>query len=248
MSKTLTQALAIVVFLSFTLCGIASAQKLNQRKEETKTAINTLTREERKQGWDLLFDGQTMNKWKNYGKDTLIGWKVQDGNMVALGEGSNDIITRGIFGDFELSLEWKTSPQGNSGIFFHVVEGKHPALYETGPEYQIIDEAGWPDKLEEWQKAAANYALHPAPATKKLKPVGEYNQSRIVVKKAHVEHWLNGEKVVEYELWTPEWEKLVHEGKWKDFPDYGRAREGHLGLQDHGNVTWFRNIKVRRLK
>jgi hypothetical protein len=248
MNKTLTVAFFLAAILFFTLFGTASAQKNNQPKADAKRALNALTREERNQGWELLFDGKSMSQWRNYGKDTLTGWKIQDGNMVALGEGSNDIITKEVFGNFELSLEWKTSPQGNSGIFFHVVEGKHPALYETGPEYQIIDEAGWPDKLEEWQKAAANYAMHTAPPTKKLKPVGEYNQSMIVVKTEHVEHWLNGQKVVEYQLWTPEWEKLVRDGKWKDYPDYGRARDGHLGLQDHGNVTWFRNIKVRRLK
>jgi len=238
MKRSFTAGLAAGIILACT--GPSAAQG-------TRQALNTLTPREKKEGWELLFDGRSMDKWRNYGKDTLVGWKVEDGDMVALGKGSNDIITREEFQDFELSLEWKTSPQGNSGIFFSVVEGKHQAVYETGPEYQIIDEAGWPDPLEDWQKAAANYAMHPASKAKKIKPVGEYNSSRIVVNKGHVEHWLNGRKVVEYQLWTPEWEKLVKAGKWKDYPDYGRARKGHLALQDHGNVTWFRNIKVRKI-
>ena len=242
MNRPLTIAAACLLLASWGTAQTKTPQMVTRHR-----MLNALTPEEQKEGWELLFDGVSMDKWRNYGKDTLIGWKVDNGNMVALGKGSNDIITRDEYEDFELQLEWKTSPEGNSGIFFNVEEGKHPALFETGPEYQIIDEAGWPDKLEEWQKAAANYAMHPAQPTKKLKPVGQYNLSKIVVAKGHVEHWLNGGKVVEYQLWTPEWETLVKAGKWKDYPDYGRARRGHLGLQDHGNVTWFRNIKVRRL-
>lgn len=242
MKRSLAIAAALII-----LASVGVSQTKPPRMVARAGTLNALTPQEQKEGWELLFDGKSMDKWRNYGKDTLIGWKIDNGNMVALGKGSNDIITRDEYENFELQLEWKTSPEGNSGIFFNVVEGKHPAMFETGPEYQIIDEAGWPDKLEEWQKAAANYAMHPAPPTKKLKPVGQYNLSKIVVKAGHVEHWLNGEKVVEYQLWTPEWEKLVKAGKWKDYPDYGLARKGHLGLQDHGNVTWFRNIKVRKL-
>ena len=238
MNRSVLSAAAALLLLG--LAAPAPAQKKG-------AALNTLTAREQKEGWELLFDGRSMDKWKNYNKDSLVGWKVEDGNMVALGKGSNDIVTRQEFENFDLRLEWKTSPEGNSGIFFNVVEGKHDAIYETGPEYQIIDEAGWPDNLEDWQKAAANYAMHPALPTKKLKPVGQYNLSRIVVNKGHVRHWLNGEKVVEYQLWTPDWEARVKAGKWKDHPDYGRAHKGHLGLQDHGNVTWFRNIKVKKL-
>jgi len=248
MNGTKSLIILILTLLLITTFNDATAQKKAQQQKKAGSWLNTLTPAEKKQGWELLFDGKSMSKWRNYGKDSLVGWKVEDGDMVALGQGSNDIVTKKEYQNFELSLEWKTAPEGNSGIFFNVVEGKHPAMYETGPEYQIIDEAGWPDKLEEWQKSGANYAMHPAPPTKKLKPVGEYNLSKIVVNKGHVQHWLNGGKVVEYQLWTPEWEKLVKDGKWKDYPDYGRAREGHLGLQDHGKVTWFRNIKVRKIR
>lgn len=214
---------------------------------------NHLTNTQMKLGWQLLFDGKTTNGWHTYGAKTVRGWAVENGELVALGqqghEGSaNDIVTDREFGNFELEIDWKLSPTANSGIFFNVVEdpARYPAVYATGPEYQLIDDVGFPQKLESWQKTAANYAMHLAPAAKP-KPVGQYNHTRIVVNKGHVEHWLNGDKVVEYQLWTPEWEKLVNSGKWNDFPDYGRARRGRIGLQDHGSKIWFKNIKIREL-
>jgi hypothetical protein len=118
--------------------------------------------------------------------------------------------------------------------------------YETGPEYQIIDDLGWPEPLQEWQKSGANYAMHVA-MNKELKPVGEWNTAAIIVNNRHVEHWLNGLKVVEYELWTDEWKQLVANGKWKDYPAYGLAKKGHLVLQDHGSNVWYKNIKIREL-
>jgi hypothetical protein len=119
-------------------------------------------------------------------------------------------------------------------------------VFETGPEYQLIDDAGWPEPLEEWQKTGANYAMHNA-EQKTLHPVGQWNTSRILVKNGHVEHWLNGKKVVEYQLWTDEWREKVKTGKWKDYPGYGSARQGHIALQDHGSPVWFRNIMIREL-
>lgn len=215
--------------------------------------LNTLSGEEKKAGWQLLFDGQTTNGWHTYGAPAVRGWEVRNGELIALGqaghEGSaNDIVTDREFENFELSLEWKISPGGNSGIFFNVVEDakKYPTVYATGPEYQLVDDIGFPQKLEDWQKSAANYGMHP-PARSVLKPVGEFNLTKLVVNKGHVEHWLNGVKVVDYQMWTPAWENLVKTGKWKDFPGYGRAKRGRIGLQDHGNQIWFRNIKLREL-
>ncbi len=203
--------------------------------------------------WEPLFDGKSTAGWHTYGLDSVRGWAVENGELIALGQAghegtANDIVTEREFENFELSLEWKMSPGGNSGIFFNVVEdpAKYATVYATGPEYQLVDDIGFPEKLEDWQKSAANYGMHP-PSRSAIKPVGEWNQTRILVNKGHVEHWLNGEKVVEYQLWTPEWEALIKAGKWKDYPGYGLAKSGRIALQDHGNQVRFRNIKIREL-
>lgn len=224
-----------------------------QCKPKTEQSMaNTLTEEEINQGWKLLFDGQTFNGWRNFGRDTMEGWIIDNGTMLALGQGGdhgNDIITEEQYENFELSLDWKTSTGGNSGIFFNAMEDTAvEAIYEIAPEYQIIDEVTWDgEALSEGQKAGACYDMYFAKADKKLKPVGEWNTSKIVVNNGHVEHWLNGEMVVEYTMWTPEWDSLKSVRKWKDFPLFGTARSGHIGLQDHGKQTWFRNIKIRIL-
>jgi hypothetical protein len=211
---------------------------------------NQLTSTEIKDGWKLLFDGETTNGWRNFGKSTLNeGCEVQDGNLVILGKGGEmggDIVTVDQYEDFELYLEWAISPGGNSGIFFHVLEEGYSGPYETGQEYQLIDDVGFPDKLEEWQKTGADYAMHIA-ESKTLKSVGEFNSSKIIVKDGMVEHWLNEQKIVSYELWTDEWKSLVKNGKWKDYPAYGLARKGYIGLQNHGSEIKFRNIKIRNL-
>jgi hypothetical protein len=212
-------------------------------------APNTLSPAEKAAGWRLLFDGATAKGWHVFGRDKVEGWDIADGALVALGRGgdhANDIVTDDEFESFELVVDWKLSPQSNSGIFFNVVEPGYEMVYATGPEYQLIDDDGWPDKLEAWQQTAANYAMHP-PTSKVARPVGQWNHTRIVVEGGHVEHWLNGVKVVGYEMWTPDWEARVKAGKWKDYPGYGRARKGRIGLQDHGNRIWFRDIKVRPL-
>ena len=212
-------------------------------------APNKLSKTAQNKGWQLLFDGQTTKGWHAYNQKGTTGWAAKDGELIALGQegGSHDIVSDEIFGDFDLSIEWKIAPGGNSGIFFNVVESpQYEAIYATGPEYQLVDDLGFPQKLEDWQKTAANYAMHP-PMKNALRPVGQYNLTRLIVQKGHVEHWLNGEKIVEYQLWSPEWENLVKAGKWKDYPMYGRAKRGHLALQDHGKQTWFKNIKIRAL-
>ena len=208
-------------------------------------APNTLSAAEKSAGWRLLFDGATTAGWHLYGGGRVLGWEVADGALVALAQDDgHDIVTDDEFENFELVVDWKLSPRANSGIFYNVVEQGYKVIYASGPEYQIIDDDGWPSRLEEWQHTGANYAMHP-PLARSAKPVGEWNHTRIVVNLGHVEHWLNGAKTADYRMWTPEWEKLVAAGKWKDYPGYGRARKGRIGLQDHGNKVWFRNLKVR---
>jgi hypothetical protein len=212
---------------------------------------NVLTKKEIEDGWQLLFNGKTLDNWRGYKMDSVpANWIVEDDCLVTLGQGGDafgDIITRDKYRNFDLKVEWKLSPEGNSGIFYHVVEGKNdPTVYATGPEYQIIDDIGYPEKLEDWQTTGANYGLNP-PHNPKIQPAGEWNTSEIVVNGPHVIQYLNGGKVVEFDMWTKEWKEAVANSKWKDYPDYGLAKTGYIGLQDHGSKIWFRNIKIKKL-
>jgi len=214
---------------------------------------NVLTDAEKAAGWELLFDGQTLNGWRDYnGKALTAPWVVEDGTLAALGKGGDGngyIVTEKEYENFELSFDWKISKGGNSGVLYHVVERpQYKVPYVTGPEFQVIDNEGFQGKLEDWQKACADYAMHVAdPAKTKFKPVGEWNNSKIVFDNGHVEHWLNGEKVVEFEAWTDDWFQRKNSGKWETAPEYGLAHKGVFSLQDHGDRSWYRNIKVREL-
>ena len=217
----------------------------------TETSANTLSSEDSTGGWKLLFDGKTLNGWRTYQNKKSNSWSAEDGVIHCKGSDSDktdlraDLITNDQFENFELSLDWKISPKGNSGLIYMATEGSK-AAYMTGPEYQIIDDIGFPQKLEDWQKTGANYAMNPAPDAAP-NPVSEWNQTRVVVNKGHVEHWLNGKKIVEYELWSDKWKAEKAKGKWKDTPEYGMSKKGHLALQDHGSEAWFRNIKIKEL-
>lgn len=219
-------------------------------KKGNQNEIKPLSDKEIGDGWELLFDGNSLDNWKTFNGGPVTGWKIVGNEMHNSGTGSDhggDIITKKQYENFELYLEWKVTPQSNSGIFFHVQEGLTDAIYETGPEYQLIDDKGWPEKLEPWQLSGANYAMHP-PKNARVKPIDEWNTTRILVKKQRVEHWLNGKKVVEYDLWSEEWKALKAAGKWANMPHYGDAKSGHIGLQDHGGLTMFRNLKIREIK
>jgi hypothetical protein len=203
--------------------------------------------------WISLFDGKSLKGWHGYNKKGPVkSWEIEDGALVCLGAAKDasggDIVTDKKFSDFELKWEWKVNKGSNSGVLYHVQEGpKWHGSYETGPEYQIIDDVGFPKKLEDWQQAGADYAMQPANNQKVLKPVGEWNTSMIVFKKGHVEHWLNGRKIVEFEAWSDDWNKKRNEGKWKDYPDYGKAKTGEIALQDHGDKAFYKNIFIREL-
>jgi len=215
--------------------------------------VNTLTAEEKAAGWELLFDGTSMSGWHGYNGQSLQAWTIEGCALKTVGTEGNygsdlraDLATDREFTDFEISLDWKTTKGGNSGLMYGVVEDrKYDAAWKTGPEYQFIDDVGFPEKLEPWQLAGANYAMHLPNAEKHLNSVGEWNDTRIVVNGSHVEHWLNGKKILEFERWTDEWRKLRDSWKWKDAPDYGLAKTGRIVLQDHGSVFWFRNVKIR---
>ncbi len=235
MKKIFVIIIGFVIFLS------AAAQ--NEK-------INTLSEKEKKEGWRLLFNGKNLDGWRTFQGREITGWKVIDGVLNNSGVGSDhggDIITREKFQNFDLELEWKIAPQSNSGIFYHVNEKIGTAIYESGPEYQLIDDKGWPDKLRDDQYSGSNYGMH-APKNAIVKDVNDWNQARIVVEGAHVQHYLNGVKVVDYYLWDDDWKQLKEKGKWKDYPYYGMALKGQIGLQDHGGLAQFRNIKIKVIK
>lgn len=214
---------------------------------------NTLTEKDISDGWVLLFDGTSTNGWRDYNGHTLTGpWTVTDGTLHATGGGGDShgyIVTDKEYENFELAWDWKIASGGNSGLLYHVVE--HPKFdvpYVTGPEYQLIDDLGFAEPLENWQKTAADYAMHAADSAKiVIKPAGEWNTSKIIFDNGHVEHWLNGQKVVEFQAWSDDWFQQKHRGKWENAPEYGLASKGVISLQDHGSEVWFRNIKMREL-
>ena len=208
-------------------------------------ALNTLTAAEKQAGWKLLFDGKTLTGWRGFKSSTPpAGWKAVDGALFRDGSGG-DLVTVDEFGDFELRLQWKLAEGGNSGIFFRALtEGDE--IWHSAPEMQVLDNAGHQDGKEPERSAGSNYALH-APVRDVTKPIGAWNDVRLVVKGPHVEHWLNGVKLLEYEMWTPDWDARVKASKFGKIPMYGRAKKGHIGLQDHGDPVWYRNIKIRPL-
>ncbi len=245
--------------LVFLIALVTMSCQKSETKQETAAAEagpNTLTEEEKAAGWELLFDGSTLDGWKRYNSDTIGPlWSVKDGSIVCdgsgLGEGSGkmggSLLTTKTFGNFELVTEWKISPGGNSGILYHIVEGpqyKHD--YETGPEYQVMDDAGWKgDALAPAQKVGSNYDMFEAPATKKVKPIGEWNTSRIVYNNGHVEHYLNGEKTAEFDEGSEEFNQRYQKSKWVGYPDWNKSKVGAISLQDHGAPVYYRSIKVR---
>lgn len=232
--------------LMLAACAIVSCSN-NQTNESAGNDSETEAKTE------SLFDGESLAGWHGYNKTgEVTNWTIIDSALVCLGaaEGDTggDIVSDKEYENFELSWDWKIDQGGNSGVMYHVVEDpKYKGPYETGPEYQMIDDIGYPGKLEEWQLTGADYAMNLAKADKKLNPVGEWNSSKIVFDNGHVEHWLNGEKIVEFQAWDDQWEKEKKEGKWKDYPDYGSAKKGRIALQDHGNKAYFKNIIIKEL-
>jgi hypothetical protein len=218
-----------------------------------KQADNKLTDQEAQEGWVLLFDGKTLDGWRDFkGEGVTAPWKAEKGTLTSLGQGSDStgyIVTGKQYENFIITFDWKISEAGNSGLLYHVVERpEYKVPYVTGPEYQIIDDIGFPDKLEEWQKAGADYAMYVADTNKKvIKRAGAWNTSKIVFDNGHAEYWLNGEKLLEFEAWTDDWFARKSGGKWDFAPEYGLARSGHFAVQDHGSRVWFKNMKLKEL-
>ena len=227
----ITRAVAV----SLVFAGLAGSSRAAE-----PTAPNTLTAVEKEAGWKLLFDGQSTTGWRNYKKTAVgPGWKVEDGALVRFDKGAGDIITTDQYDSFELSLEYKISPAGNSGLMYHVTEeGARP--YETGPEVQIQDnKEGHDPQLAGWL-----YQLY-KPDTDATKPAGEWNVLRILITPNKCEHTMNGVKYVEYVKGSSDWDERVAKSKFSKLPLFGKATKGYICLQDHGNLVAFRNIKIR---
>jgi hypothetical protein len=245
----------VSLFLSLSAILVSGSAGSAAAQPASCQGQNVLTAAEASLGWVALFDGATLKGWHGYNGRAIPAWSVADCALHSAGTEGNygsdlraDLVTDEAFTNFELSIDWKASKGGNSGLLYAVVEDKkYKAAWETGPEYQFLDDVGFPEKLEPWQLAGADYAMYLPNAEKQLKPVGEWNNSRIVVKGSHVEHWLNGKKILEFERWSDDWKKRKDTGKWKEYKDYGKAATGRIVLQDHGSAFWFRNVKLRPL-
>jgi len=204
--------------------------------------------------WVELFNGRNLDGWRSYGGgEPNDAWVVEDGVLFLDVDADTDettggdLITEDQFENFELELEWKLTEGGNSGIFYGVreIEG-HEVAYETGIEMQILDDDRHPDGRAPETSAGACYALY-GPTEDAVRPVGEFNKARLVVKDGHAEHWLNGQKIVEYEIGSEDWNRRVAESKFAGWEHFAKYRKGHIGLQDHTDPVWFRNIRIRQL-
>ena len=197
--------------------------------------------------WRPLFDGKTLDAWRGFKTDVMpAGWRIEDGAMVKDAR-VDDIMTRDQFGDFELELEWRIGEAGNSGIFYRGTE-EYNRVYWSAPEYQLLDDVKASDNKTRFTCAGAAYALYSSPEGH-LQPVGQWNRTRIVARGPHVEHWLNGVKLLEYELGSPDWDAKVKASKFAAYPNFGRAARGHIAIQgDHAGALGFRNIRIREAR
>lgn len=239
------------IFYLVLFAVVMAACSTSNQEEAVETESETNSGE-----WITLFDGETLDGWKRYGADEIGNlWKVEDGMIVCQatggGEATSDggsLITVEQFDNFEFELEWMVSEAGNSGVMYHVVESdEYSHAFSTGPEYQLLDDIGYPDELKPSQYTASNYDMYAASEDKPVKPAGEWNTSKIIYNNGHVEHWLNGVKVVEFEEGSEDWQARYEKSKWKDYEGWCKYKKGSIALQDHGNYTAFKNIRIKKL-
>ena len=197
--------------------------------------------------WQTLFDGKDLAAWKIYGKpaDAPVTWAIEEGGVLAWRKGVGNLATKETFGDFELELEWKLSPGGNSGVMFGVDE-KSDKPWHSGPEFQLLDDSKHRDGKNNLTASGALYSLYP-PMKPAAKPIGEWNTQRIVVQGGRVQSWLNGELVVDAKIGSDDWNAKVAKSKFAPFRQFAKVSPGRILLQDHANPVWFRKIRIRRL-
>ena len=212
--------------------------------QDKPMAPNTLTPAEKAAGWKLLFDGKTTAGWRGFKTPAPdAGWRVNDGVLSPDPKSSHDLVTKGDYENFELTFDWKISPKGNSGVMFHVIPVGEET-YESGPEYQLLDNSRGEPPLE---RAGGLFALV-APSMDMTKPVGEFNHAKIVVDHGKVQHWLNGMMVADYEIGSPDFKARVAASKFTRWPQFATGKTGAIVLQCHGDAVAFRDIKIRVLK
>jgi hypothetical protein len=235
--------MSVMKTLAFSLCAaILATGALAQ--PSTPAMDNTLTHAEKAAGWKLLFNGKSIAGWRGFKtRAPDDGWKILDGALSPDAKSSKDLVTKADYENFDLTFDWKISPKGNSGVIYHVID-KGDETYNSGPEYQVLDNARGERPLE---RAGSLYALY-APSVDVPKPVGEFNQGRIVVDHGKVQHWLNGVKVVEYDMASDDFKTRVAGSKFKAWPQFATAKSGAIALQVHGNDVAFKNIKIKVLK
>jgi hypothetical protein len=234
---TVMKTLAFGLCLAVIATGVFAAEK-------AAPVDNTLTPAEAQAGFKLLFDGKTTAGWRGFKTPAPdAGWKVRDGALSPEPKSSKDLVTQGDYENFELTFDWKIAPKGNSGVMFHVI-GVGDETYESGPEYQVLDNAHGEPPLE---RAAALYALY-APSKGMTLPVGQFNHARLVVDHGKVQHWLNGVKVVEYDINSADFKARVAASKFKQWPQFATGKTGAIALQCHGADVAFKNLKIRVLK
>jgi hypothetical protein len=235
---------ALVTTLGLALAGCANPASPSD-PDRPPLDPNTLSEAERAAGWRLLFDGRTTSGWRGFRQASIpTGWVASDGALTRT-SGGGDIITIDEFTSFELALEWQIAAGGNSGILFRVTEDAD-ATFHSGPEMQVLDNAGHPDGSNPLTSAGSCYGLY-APASSAAAPAGAWNAVRLIVNGSHVEHWMNGVKIVEYELGSADWIARWQASPLRDLPRYGREPRGHIALQDHGDRVAYRGIKIREL-
>lgn len=248
--KTINLFYLILFMMMITSCNQETKTKVDDTKISEVPEMNILSDDEKNEGWILLFDGETTKGWRNFNQEIISGWEVTDGSLIGLGLGGDiggDIVSVNEYENFILKWDWKLGAKGNSGVMYHVVEeDKYKAPYETGPEYQLIEDENYDIELEEWQKTAADYAMYLPNENKKVN-TNDWNSSMIVFNTDKAEYWLNGMMVLEFVPWSNDWNEKRNSGKWDAFPDYGLFKIGHICLQDHGSKVWFRNIKIKEL-
>lgn len=242
------QLLSLLLLLSIFGCNSEKSENSNKEEIAAPEIIhNNLTKAEKSEGWKLLFDGKTTNNWRAYQKENFPegGWIVKDGEL-HVEKGGGDIITNEQFGNFELKMDFLLSDTANSGIFYLVIEEPEMAIWQNAPEYQVLDNQTYIDMYGDMSThlTAENYDLQAA-AEDYTNPIGEWNTARILHDNGHVEHWLNGKKTIEYDIDSEEWNSLVAKSKFAEYPKFGKAEKGHIGLQDHGHLVKFRNMKIR---
>lgn len=232
----ISQALVVAVAISSVGCSHAQSG-----------SIASMSAPAQQGEWRSLFDGHSMAAWRGYKEANFpSGWHIVDGTITKE-TSTGDIVTREQYGNFELELDWKLGVGGNAGIFYRGTE-EYDHIYWSAPEYQLLDDATAPDGHNRLTSAGAAYALYPPPAGV-LHPAGEWNTARIVVRGNHVEHWMNGKKLLEYELGSPDWTAKVQASKFKDWPNYGKATRGYIAIQgDHDGTLSLRNIRIRELR